>query len=409
MNAFVQTMRGLGPARLASMAGVALSLLGFLVYFAIHFSSVDETLLYSNLASEDAKQVIAQLGEMRVPYTLKNKGTEIYVPADKVIRLRVQMSQLALPTGAASGYEIFDESSALGTTSFLQNVNLVRALEGELSRTIRSIEGIKAARVHLVLPKRELFTQDERKPSASIIVNTIGKRLKGKTVTSIQHLVADAIPKLEMNNISIIDEKGTLLTRNFEDSEEMLRVTNEERRRNYERRLSTQITNMLERTVGFQKVRANVNVEMDFDHVVINEEEFDPEGQVVRSTVSVEENAASNESDPDAVSVGQNLPNAGLDSVNSGTSSTQGRTEETVNYEVSRKTTNMVRNVGTVKRISIAVLVDGIYTKNENGDEEYTPRNEKEVRHPRSRSWVKAHYQGRTNQFSVYGSPHLFK
>lgn len=377
MNAFVQTMKGLGPARLASMAGVGIGLLGFIIFFAIHFSSRNVDLLFGDMEPEAARQVVAELETMNIPYELKNNGADVYVPNKEVSKLRLRLSEFA--AGGGTGYEIFDETDALGATNFIQNVNLVRALEGELSRTIRALDGIKDARVHLVLPKREMFSRQEQKPTASVVVKSSGGKIKQKQVTSIQHLVSSAVPKMEAKDVTIVDEKGMLLTREYSDDEEMIRVTNEERRRDYERRMAASVTSLLEKSVGMGKVRAEVTVEMDFDHVVLNEELYDPEGQVVRSTVTVEENASAQEQDPNAVSVGADLPDASLGADGTTSANQQARTEETVNYEISKKVINQVKDSGSVRRISVAVLVDGLYTKDAEGNKKYEARSNQEM------------------------------
>ena len=265
----------------------------------------------------------------------------------------------------------------------MQNVNLVRALEGELSRTIRSIDSVKGARVHLVMPRRELFSREQQEPSASIILTMQGaRRLEKGQVTAIQHLVAAAVPGLAPNRISIVDDKGSLLARGFEDETDIgfLAARADERTRAYEGRLVRTIEELLERTVGFGKVRANVSADLDFDRVNSSEESFDPDGQVVRSTSTIEETSSSRESDAATpVSVAANLPDAqGAGGGSASATTAEGRTEETVNFEISKTVVNHVREVGTVKRLSVAVLVDGVYTT-ETGTVTYADRDGREM------------------------------
>ncbi|WP_041796638.1 flagellar basal-body MS-ring/collar protein FliF [Pararhodospirillum photometricum] len=379
MNNFVQTLRSLGPVRLAALAGVGLALIGFIIYFASRMSSTQMDLLYGDLPPGDAKAIISQLEERNIPYQMGDGGKSILVPTDQVLKLRVQMAELALPTGATVGYELFDSASALGSTQFTQNINLVRALEGELARTIRSIDGIEAARVHLVLPKREPFTREEVQPSASVIVHMRGGRLQPNQVTAIQNLVAGSVPSMKTAQVSIIDERGTLLTRGGEDEGLMLAHTQDEMRKAEERRLAQAIEQLIERSVGPGKVRAEVSAEMDFNRMVTNKETYDPEGQVVRSATNIEED--NNTSDTvDNVSVQQNLPDGQFQQSNAPVSrTTERRTEETINYEITKVTTNEIKEAGKVRRLSVAVMVDGIPSKAADGTVSWQPRTQEEM------------------------------
>jgi flagellar M-ring protein FliF len=293
------------------------------------------------------------------------------------------MADQGLPSGGSIGYEIFDDSDSLGTTNFVQNVNLVRALEGELARSIRTLSSVNSARVHLVMPKRQLFSRERRQPSASVILKMNGPgRLEKPQVMAIQHLVAAAVPSLAPGRISIVDGKGTLLARGFEDanSESTTAAKANERRRIFENRVARTIEELLERTVGFGKVRAEVSSEMDFDRISTNEEQFDPEGQVVRSTQTVEETSNARDAENDSpVSIGTNLPDPSPAAGGASSSANESRVEETVNFEVSKKVINHVRESGTVKRLSVAVLVDGTRKAGADGDLVYQPRNEAEM------------------------------
>ena len=182
------------------------------------FDNARHVLLYSDLDPEASGAIIQRL-EARASAKVMNNGREIRVPTNQVGALRIKLASQGLPSDGSMGYKIFDETDALGTTNFVQNVNLVRALEGELSRTIRVINGVKTARVHLVLPRRELFSREKQEPSASIVLKMSGRgRLNSEQVSAIQHLVATAIPGLNPNHISIIDDKGSLLAAGFEQT-----------------------------------------------------------------------------------------------------------------------------------------------------------------------------------------------
>ena len=313
------------------------------------------------------------LDSQGIPYELGQGSTQVLIPAKDVARMRLLLAEQGIPGGGTIGYEIFDESESLGATNFMQNVNLVRALEGELARTIQSISSVSSARVHLVLPKRELFSRDRQDPSASVILRMTGGNTMDKgQVLAIQHLIATAVPSLVPSRVSIVDDKGKLLAAGFEDENDIGVMADKtaDRKRAFENRMGRTIEEMLEKTVGFGKVRAEVTAELDFDRISTQEEVYDPDGQVVRSTQSIEQssNASDSEGAP-PVTVGANLPDPGLQGVE-GISSSQNdaRTEETVNFEISKRTINHVREVGDVKKLSVAVLVDGRRTKDEQGD-----------------------------------------
>ncbi|MGN0904662.1 MAG: flagellar basal-body MS-ring/collar protein FliF [Alphaproteobacteria bacterium] len=377
MNSFIQTLKSLGTARLAAMGGVAIFLMGFLIYLATRLGSTEMAVLFSELEPGDTKQIIQKLEEQNVPFQLYKNGTEIRVPVADVLKLRVQLAETA-GAGNVVGYELFDKTQSPGIGHEVMNLQMLRALEGELARTIKAIDHVKAARVHLVLPKREMFSREEQKPSASVIVKMDGKeKLSQKQVEGIQRLVAAAVPKMDVQNVSILDTRGALLTREYLSEEQMTMSTNEEMRRDYEQRLARSVQSLLERSVGQDKVRVNVSLEMDFDQVVVNKELYDPDTQVLRSSTTVEENSKTDEKEP-IVSVEQNLPNAEAQNANQVTSQAN-RTEETVNYEISKQVISQVRKTGVIKRISAAVIVDGIYTTLPSGIREYAPRSEKEM------------------------------
>ncbi len=363
--------------RLAALGGVALALIVFFVFLTTRLSNPSMSLLYAELDSADSAKIVERLEAMNVPFELKGDGTQIVVPADQVLRLRMSMASEGLPAGGSIGYEIFDRQDALGTTNFVQQVNHLRALEGELARTITSISQIKAARVHLVIPQRELFSRDKPEPSASIIINQRGSLDKSQVV-AIQHLVASAVPGLKPSSVSIVDEQGNLLASGPTD-ENATSATAEEMRLDYENRMRRSVEELLQRSLGYGKIRAEVTAEMNFDRVTTNSETYDPDGQVVRSTQTVEEQSDSSEGAADAVTVANNLPDPTVPESDSSSRSSSARTEETVNYEITKTVETHVREAGTVKRLSVAVLVDGTYTTAEDGTVTYEPRTAEEL------------------------------
>lgn len=385
----VDTLRNLGTTRLLVTGGVVVSLLALFFFLATRLTTPSMALLYSDLSMSDSGRIVQKLESMQVPHEIRGNGTSILVPSDQVARLRMAIAQEGLPSGGSMGYEIFDRSESLGTSSFVLNINHLRALEGELQRTIGSLNYVKTARVHLALPKRELFSRDQQEPTASVVLQMNGgRRLDKGEVQAIQNLVAAAVPRLKPNRISIIDGQGTLLSRAREDGAtgaDGNGTSADEIKSTYEARYSRMIEEMLERVVGPGRVRAEVTADMDFDRISTTSETFDPDGQVVRSTQNVEETARSRDGDtPNApVSVASNIP-APLSQGNQPPASTPGassqtnRNEETVNYEISRTTKTHVRESGIIKRVSVAVVVDGTYT-GESGQRTYQPRSAEDL------------------------------
>ena len=379
MPSVVEWLRSLGPMRLmamlmgmATVVGIGMAMMGF-------FSKPEMSLLYGEVDHKDAAKIIAKLESMSIPFEFNDHGGVFMVPRDQVSRLRVTMASEGLPSGGSIGYEIFDKVDSFGTTTFVQDINLIRALEGELSRTIQAIDYVNNAKVHLVLPKRNLFSRDFQQPSASIFLKMKGSfRLGRGQVSAVQHLVAAAVPGLSPQNISIVDANGTLLARGGSDQgEQMLAL--DESRVNYEMRLGRTVESLLERSLGVGRVRAEVSAEMDYDRQTENTETFDPESQVVRSTQSTQEGQDSSEktdsNQPVTVesSVKQDDATPGK-----GTQQKSSKTEEVVNYEISRVTRQRVKEGGQLKRLSVAVLVDGTY-KVEGEKRTYMPRSAQEI------------------------------
>jgi len=376
----IETIRNLGPIRLLTIAGVLAGVVGFFFFLMTRLTAPDMALLYNDLSTSDSGRIVSKLESLNVPYELRGNGTSIMVPNDQVLRLRMSMAQEGLPAGGNIGYEIFDKSDSLGTSSFVLNINHLRALEGELSRTIGSLAYVRSARVHLALPKRELFQRDQQEPTASVVLQMNGgRRLEKSEVLAIQNLVAAAVPRLKPARISIIDGQGTLLARG-QDGDAASGAgaqTGDEAKTAYESRAVRMVEEMLERILGPGRVRAEVTAEMDFDRISTTSETYDPDGQVVRSTQTVAENSNSRESAASTVSVQNNIPTQPTPNGDgaAGTANASNRNEETVNYEISRTTKTHVRESGSVKRLSVAVAVDGNY----DAQRAYQPRSPEEL------------------------------
>ena len=269
-------------------------------------------LLFSDLDLKDSGQIVTKLEGLNVPYELKrDQGTQVLVPVDQVMKLRMALAEQGLPQGGSVGYEIFDKNDNFGPSQFVENINQLRALEGELERTIASISLVQSARVHLVLPQRELFSRERQDASASIVLKLRGAvKLASGQVAAIQHLVAAAVPSLSPSRVSIVDDHGNLLARGDGDAADALTSSNaEEMRVNYESRLARSVEQLLERSVGPGKARVDVHAEMNFDRVTTSTETYDPDGQVVRSTQTDSQSDNTDAGGGQPVSVSTNLPN----------------------------------------------------------------------------------------------------
>lgn len=380
MNAFLDTIRNLGVTRLAAAAGMTIGLIVFFVFLATRLSTSQLALLFDDLNPEDTARIVQQLDSMGVQNEVTSNRTQVRVPSDQVARLRLALAEQGLPQDGSIGYEVFDRDQTLGTSSFIQNINHVRALEGELARTIASFTSVRAARVHLVLPRREVFSRQRQDASASVVLKMRGSaRLDRGQVQSVRHLVATAVAGLKPERISIVDDRGMLLARGGETGESLAAMNADEQRVAFESRLTRALEQLLEPSLGIGNVRTEITAEIDFDRIVTNEEIYDPEGQVVRSTQTISEENQSKDTQDGAVSVGQNLPNPPAADNESGTETASNRTEEAVNFEISKTIRSHTREGGNIKRLSVAVLVNDRVTQSAEGEPNYQPRNAEEL------------------------------
>lgn len=369
--------KAVGAARFGVMAGVAAVLTAFFLYIAGAITEPPKTILFGGLEPRDAAAVTAKLDGMNVKYDAKGDGT-ILVPADQVTKLRMALAQDNLPA-AGIGYEIFDKSDAFGTTAFVQNINRLRAIEGELARSIQTIEGVQSARIHLVVPERQVFSRDEQTPSASVVLKTRTVMGRGQ-VAAIQHLVAAAVASLNPSRVAIVDDRGNLLAGGDDKTgADAMAANQEQSTTDYEDRLRQRIESIVTSVVGVGHVRVQVAADMNYNHTSTTSESYDPDSKVVRSTQTVEQNASDNSgTSQNAVSVANALPNAGAATPGDTSKSSSGRTEETTNYEISKKVTTSTQDGGDVKHLSVAVVVDGSVT-GEGANAPYKPRTPAEM------------------------------
>jgi flagellar M-ring protein FliF len=380
VQGFFDFVKSLGAARLAAMAAVTLTLIGFFSFVMIRMTAPHMVPLFTDLSMDDSASIVKDLERQGIVYEIRNDGAIIMVPQEKVGRLRMKLAEAGLPKGGGVGYEIFDKSDALGATTFIQNINHLRALEGELARTIRSLDRVEAARVHLVLPERPLFSRDKVEASASIVLKVNGS-LQPQQVRAIRHLVATAVNGLKPERVSVVDESGKLLADGAGDDNAVTGAGADERKIAYENRVRKEVEAIVTSVVGPGRARVQINADFDVNRITQTSDKYDPDGRVVRSSQTREENSSSTGGSENAVSVGNELPGAGKTSgSNSGTPRDQNsKTEEIVNYEISRTTKTEVIEAGRVNRISAAVLVDGTYSKDAKGEVVYQPRPKEEI------------------------------
>jgi flagellar M-ring protein FliF len=373
--AFVSFFRTLGATRIIAMGAVTLALMGFFAFLIMRATAPQMTTLFTDLSVEDSSAIIKDLERQGIVYDIKNDGAIIMVPKEQVPRLRMKLAESGLPKGGGVGYEIFDKSDALGATSFVQNINHLRALEGELSRTIRAIDRVQQARVHLVLPDRPLFSRDKAEPSASIVLKVRGT-LESQQVRAIRHLVASAVAGLKPQRVSVVDETGKLLADGSADDEGG--VSADERKVAFERRMREQVESIVTSVVGPGHARVQLTADFDFNRITQTSDRFDPESRVVRSSQTREETSAAGNGPSGGVSVGNELPGANAQP-DAQKPDQNRKSEEIVNYEISRTTKTEVTEGGRINRVSVAVVVDGTYTKNDKGEVAYQPRSKEEI------------------------------
>ena len=381
MQGLLDFLKSLGAARLAAMGAVTFAMIGFFAFLMMQMTAPVMVPLFTDLSVEDSSAILKDLERQAIDYKIKNDGAIIMVPKDKVARLRMKLAESGLPKGGGVGYEIFDKSDALGATSFIQNINHLRALEGELARTIRSIDRVQAARVHLVLPERPLFSRDKVEATASIVLKVRGQ-LEQTQVRAIRHLVASAVNGLKPERVSVVDETGRLLADGATPDNPIGGVGADERKVAFENRMRNEVENIVTSVVGPGKARVQVSADFDLNRITQTQDKFDPDSRVLRSSQTREEqNSSSEGKEGGQVSASNELPGSNKDGTNNGPNSKDQskKTEEIVNYEISRTTKTEVIEAGRLNRISAAVLVDGRYTKNDKGEMVYEPRSKDEI------------------------------
>ena len=334
-----------------------------LIALALWTQQPDMQVLFTNLNPEDASGIVDKLKETKVPYETTGGGTTVLVPSAQVHELRLQLATQGLPHGGGVGFEIFDRSS-IGMSDFVQKLNYRRALQGELARTIAQMPEIERARVHLATPERRLFSNDENRARASIVVSLRNGQALAKTqVNGIVHLVSSSVEGLQVKDVTVVDGHGRLLSSAAGgDDAAGLTGSQLEYQRTVETDIETRIQTMLERIVGVNKAVVRVSSILDFRKVETTEEKYDPNSQVVRSEQRGQEKANGvNGVSGGVPGVQSNVPEGASQEPAQTSSSANQTKNETVNYEISRTVSRVVESTGSIKQLSVAVLVDGMY------------------------------------------------
>ncbi|MBB2185763.1 MAG: flagellar basal-body MS-ring/collar protein FliF [Gluconacetobacter liquefaciens] len=379
MQNFLAGLKGLGRTRLMVMGAAAAVLLAAIGLFAFRGSGQSMALLYGGVDLNEAAHMVEDLTKAHIPNRTNSDGTSIYVPQNQVASARLLLAKDGLPSGGSVGYELFDKSATLTSTQFEQTINETRAMEGELERSIRLLQGVRNVRVHLVLPHRDLFST-QTSPSQASVVLDIGRggRIAPDGIQAIQNLVAAAVPGLRPQNISIVDTRGDVLAKPGDpDSPDGQANSLEKFRHAEEQRLAQAAEEILIPTLGSGHVRARAAVTINTDEIRETEENYDPNQQVLRSQQTTSDKSVNTEATPNTT-VANNLPNANANQ-NNRTGSNDDREEETDNYEIGKRVRVISQTRPRVSRISLAVLVDGTYSKDKAGNDVWKPLDTAEV------------------------------
>lgn len=379
MSRIAQALQGVGRDKLVASVLILIAVIAFIAFMVQNLTRTPMAVLYSQITANDAGAIIKELEARQIPYQWREDIGAIMAPQDRVARLRLDLAAQGIPAGSGVGYEIFDRSDGWSATSFVQNVNQLRALEGEIARSIRSLSPVQAARVHLAIPERKLFRREQDAPHASIVVKLKGDLDAGQ-IRAIRHLAAAAVDGLKPDRVSLVDERSRLLAASGDPNEQAV-LAADERQAGYEKRLQARIEDIVASIVGQGRARVQVHAELDHNRVQQTQESFDPESRVVRSTQTRNETRSNEEGNGAALGAAAQIPNGPQQQGqgNGANREQSNKVEETTNYEISKTVRVETIESGRLKRLSVAVLVDGSYKKSPNGELVYEPRRQEEL------------------------------
>ena len=380
VGGFTAALQKFGIGRLAAVLGVAAGVAAVLVAVMLRVGQAPDALLYSNLDLREASEISAALDQAGIKYSSKGDGSTIFVSRDEVGTARLMLAGKGLVTSGSVGYEIFDNQSVLGQTEFQQNLNEQRALQGELSRTIMSMRGITSARVHITMPRREMFQAAAAEPTAAVVVGVGGRDLSADQVRAIRNVVASSVPNLKPDKVTVTDQSNRTLAAGSEDTG-FTSANAEAAKATTESQLQSRIKDIVEGVVGAGAARVQVTADIDHSRSTTQEQKYDPDGQVVRSTSTNGSQSQDTTGQADGgVTATNNIPGGAAPNTTP-IGSTNSENTETTNYEISNTTTTTVKEPGEVKKLSVSVAVDGKYTPAAGGKGEptYAPRTAEEV------------------------------
>jgi flagellar M-ring protein FliF len=344
--------------------------------------------LYTQLSAEDAGEVVARLREQKIPYKLSYDGSTIQIPREKIYEIRLDMASKGLPRGSGVGFEVFDNTK-LGVTEFVQNINYQRALQGELSRTINGLEEVESSRVHIVMPQRSVFIEEEEPATASVILKIrSGQWISKEQVQGIVHLVSSSVPRLRPENVTVVDDNGKMLAgAGDEQTASKISTDQLEFQKRKERLLEHSVSSMLEQVLGQDKAIVRVSCDLDFMQQESTEELYLPDNQVVRSEQTSKEASSNPNSGPVGVpGMATNISKSKASQAQNGVRKSYQKQDSTRNYEIGKQTNRKVLPVGKLQRLSVAVIVDGKYetvTKGKGSKQrtetKYVPRSAEEM------------------------------
>ncbi|CAL4868940.1 hypothetical protein MMA231_03229 [Asticcacaulis sp. MM231] len=382
VDSFFAGLQKFGVGRLTAILGAAAGAAAVMAAIILNISAQPQSLLYANLDLKEASEVTQALDQAGIKYEVKGDGSTIMVDRDKVASTRLLVSGKGLVTSGSVGYELFDTAPVLGQTESVQNLNNKRALEGELARTISSLKGISSTRVHLVMPDRALFSDTAQSPTASVVVGLSGSDLGPDQIRAIRNLVASAVPNLKPDSVTLVDDRNHLLAAGGE-GEDSLNGMGSARKSEVEDTLRKRITDIVEGVVGQGAARVTVTAALDQTSTTKEQVEYNPDGQVVRSSRTDEGNEQT--SDPNsagATTATANIPNGTQQAPSISTAGNSSKTtSEITNFEISTTKTTSVTAPGEVKKLAVAVVVDGVLTPSKDGKAPpaYAPRSAEDM------------------------------
>lgn len=384
LKKILEPFLALSPTKRLVVGGVvALSAILFTLLIVVA-NRTDYRPLFSNLTTEDAGEIVKRLKEQKIPYQIESGGKAILVPSDKVYDLRLSMASDGLPQGGGVGFEIFDRKN-FGMTEFVQKLNYQRALQGELSRTISQLAGVEQARVHLAIPEKSLFMDDEKHPTASVVLKMkSAQALRESEVQGVIHLVASSIEGMDPEKVTVLDSRGKVLSKTGNsDPTGKMTTAMLEMQRTYEKTVEERLQSLLDRAVGTGKSVARVNAVFDFKQVEKYEERYDPDATAVRSEQRTEEKNGVTNKASGIPGVQSNTGKATSAAPSAAATNEASKSDETMNYEISRSTARIIEPVGALARISVAIMVDGKYEGTAGAEgaakQKYIPRSAEEL------------------------------